>query len=158
MLYDITIMNSIVHRVGLGDQECQENIFLLVVSALVSPSMYLAHSLVVFNRPEGSKTALMAAIIGINYLLNLIVFSCICQWFFSESDAIKKVLHGFLVDAGSLHSQETEEVTMFIKQIKLQHRLSVWGLFEVDTRFTATVILAATTHVAVLVQTGTTLY
>ncbi|KAK3925962.1 Protoporphyrin uptake protein 1 [Frankliniella fusca] len=108
----------------LAPHEC---VVLVVAGALVSPSMYLSHSLWELSRSGTTMTALMSAIVGLRYFMDFTVFSFSCQWFFYESATIKQVLHGFLVETGSLNSQETREI-----------------------------ILAATSHIAVLVQAQAT--
>ncbi|KAK3915184.1 Elongation factor 4 [Frankliniella fusca] len=129
-----------------------ESIVLVVLCTLVSPSMYLAGSLMEMSRPNPSKKALIEGIIGILYILNLAVFSFFCVWFFSESGALKEDLQGFLVKAKSLERKEAGEVSMFINQIDRQHMFSIWGTLDIDKKFTVAIILAATTHVAVLIQ------
>ncbi|KAK3921975.1 Gustatory and pheromone receptor 32a [Frankliniella fusca] len=144
-----------LRREGL---EPHEGIIRVVLNALVIPALYLSHSLVMLNRSEMSATSLSMAIVGLYSFFNLTLLSSSCQWFFLECRAIQQVLHGFLVEAGSLNSQETGEVSMFIKQIERQQTFGIWGIFEIDTKFTATIILAATSHVAVLVQFQTTFF
>ncbi|KAK3915183.1 Gustatory and pheromone receptor 32a [Frankliniella fusca] len=134
------------------DKHPHEGVVMVVVSALVSPSLYMSHSLVEIRRGSTSKTALASALMGMVHLANLALLSSSCQWLFFESTSMKQLLQGFIVEAESLTSQETQEVSGFIKQIDQQRAISVWGMFEIDSKFTAAIILAASTHVAVLAQ------
>ncbi|KAK3921976.1 DNA replication and repair protein RecF [Frankliniella fusca] len=156
---ELRLRQHILHNIGYTNiRTHQEHVVLVVAGALVSPSMYLSHSLWELSRSGTTMTALMSAVVGLHYFMDLTVFSFSCQWFFYESAAIKQVLHGFLVETGSLNSQETREVRAFIQQIDRQQNFSIWGLFEIDKKFTATIILAATSHIAVLVQAQATFF
>ncbi|KAK3921974.1 Casparian strip membrane protein 6 [Frankliniella fusca] len=87
-----------------------EVIVLVVLCALVSPSLHLSHSLVRITRSDPDKTAPIMAIVGIHFFLNLLVLSFSCQWFSFKSGTIKQVLHIFLLEAESLNTQESQEV------------------------------------------------
>ncbi|KAK3921979.1 Protein sel-1-like protein 3 [Frankliniella fusca] len=115
---------------GLGPHEL---IVLVVLCALVSPSLHLSHSLVEITRSSSSRTALVSAITGIVYLLNFAMLSLCCQLFFFESGAMAQVLQGFLVENGSLNGQETQELTGFSREWDIKKNKRELALGTVST-------------------------
>ncbi|XP_026286620.2 uncharacterized protein LOC113212222 isoform X1 [Frankliniella occidentalis] len=149
MLYDVCNAHYVVY---------QERILLVVMNTLITPTIYLANSILEIVRGDVSSTTLAAAFIGLHYFAYFGAFSFIGQRFFFESARSKEILHGFLVQADPRQIEENNEVSKFITQIERQTKYRVWGLFQIDTNFTLGVLLAATTHVALLCQVGASFY